>query len=227
MGQSWIQIYKLDFCRHHAIVLTSPNIVSIGELMAQELDGIQADFGVEKDEIFDVARAFLRSHPFLSPIPPAPPAANELSAHELSVLAEGGFPEPGPSALRHNIAVLAGEVGVMITSALSQADAAELLGVDQSRIRQRISQGTLFTVSGATGAKVLPKFQFTEEGALPGLEKILPVINAEAHPVSVQRFFITPNADLYSDILESELSPRDWLIAGHSPEPVIRMAADL
>jgi hypothetical protein len=115
----------------------------------------------------------------------------------------------------------------MIASALSQSQAAQLLGVDQSRIRQRIGQGTLYTITGENNVKVLPRFQFTDEGVLPGLEKVLPVINNEAHPIAVQRFFLTVSSDLYSEELQANLSPRDWLISGHNPDAVVRMAADL
>ena len=93
--------------------------------------------------------------------------------------------------------------------------------------RQRISRGTLYAISGEDNIKVLLRFQFTDKATLPHLEKVLPVINKDAPPIVVQRFFLTASVDLFSKDLAANLSTRDWLITGHNPELVIRMAADL
>jgi len=144
------------------------------------------------------------------------------------LLQEGGFPAITDSiSLSDNMAIIAGEVGVMIASALSQMKTAQLLSVDESRIRQRISKGTLYAIIGDNNKKVLPRFQFTKTGTLPGLEKVLPAINNDVHPIAIQRFFLTPSEDLYSKELKTILSPRDWLITKYPPEPVVLMAADL
>jgi len=174
--------------------------------------------------VTNAAATFIRRHPLTT----FPPSSQDLSENDIKLLEEGGFPKaPNDISLSDNIAIIAGEVGVMIASALSQSQAAQLLGVNQSRIRQRISQTTLYAITGNNRTKVLPSFQFTEKGALPGLEKVLPAINKEAHPVVIQRFFVTASVDLYSDELKINLSPRDWLISEHSPKLIVRMAADL
>lgn len=194
--------------------------------MARKAEDIFEQMGIEggAEAVTNAAATFIRLHPLYT----SPPSSKDLSEQELKVLEEGGFPKlPDDVSLGDNIAVVAGEVGVMIASALTQSHAAQLLGVDQSRIRQRISQGTLYAVAGENNAKVLPRFQFTDKGVVPGLEKVLPVINKEAHPIAVQRFFLTVSADLYSEELDDNLSPRDWLITGHNLDPVLRMAADL
>jgi hypothetical protein len=194
--------------------------------MARNAEDVFLQQGIEggAEAVTNAAANFIRLHPLYV----YPPSTQDLSVHELQVLEEGGFPKlPAQISLSDNITIVAGEVGVLIASALSQVQAAQLLGVDPSRIRQRISQGTLYAIAGQDNIKVLPRFQFTDKGALPHLEKVLPGINKEAHPVAVQRFFLTASADLYSDELGTNLSPRDWLITGHSPDPVIKMTADL
>jgi hypothetical protein len=194
--------------------------------MTQNSEDIFQQMGIEggAEAVTHAAATFIRLHPLYS----IPPTSKDLSEQELMVLDEGGFPKvPDTVSLSDNIAIVAGEVGVMIASALTQLQAAQLLGVDQSRIRQRISQGTLYTITGENNVKVLPRFQFTDEGVLPGLEKVLAVINKEAHPMAIQRFFLTVSSDLYSEELQANLSPRDWLLTGHSPDAVVRMAADL
>lgn len=194
--------------------------------MARNAEDIFQQMGIEggAEAVTDAAAAFIRLHPLYT----FPPTSKDLSEHELRILEEGGFPKvPDRVSLGENLAIVAGEVGVMIASALTQSQAAQLLGVDQSRIRQRISQGTLYTIAGGNNVKVLPRFQFTADGVLPGLEKVLAVINKEAHPIAVQRFFLTVSSDLFSAELQANLTPRDWLITGHSPDAVVRMAADL
>ncbi len=194
--------------------------------MAQNAEDIFQQMGIEggAEAVTHAAATFIRLHPlyFVSP------SSRDLSEHELNVLRDGGFPSiPDTVSLGDNIAIVAGEVGVMIAGAFTQSQVAELLGVDQSRIRQRISQGTLYAITGENNVKVLPRFQFTVSGALPVLEKVLPAINKDTHPIAVQRFFLTASADLYSDELKTNLTPRDWLIIGHNPDVVARMAADL
>ena len=194
--------------------------------MARNAEDIFQKMGIEggAEAVTHAAATFIALHPLFT----RPPSSSDLSEHDLRVLEEGGFPlKATPESLSDNMAIIAGEVGVMIASALSQSQAAQLLGVDPSRVRQRISQGTIYAIAGENNVKVLPRFQFTDKGVLPGLDKILPVIHHDAHPIAVQRFFLTVSTDLYSEELHTFLSPRDWLITGHSPAPVIRMAADL
>lgn len=192
----------------------------------QNTEDLFREIGIEGgiEAIANTAATFIRRHPLYS----TPPSSKDLSETEIKLLQEGRFPEITDfTSLSENMAIVAGEVGVMIASALSQMETARLLSVDESRIRQRISKGTLHTIIGDNNKKVLPRFQFTNASTLPGLEKVLPAINHDVHPIAIQRFFLTPSGDLYSKELKTILSPRDWLIARYSPEPVVLMAADL
>jgi len=194
--------------------------------MTRNAKDIFQQMGIEggAEAVTNAAATFIRLHPLTT----FPPSSRDLSENDLKLLEEGGFPKtPDDISLSDNIAIIASEVGVMIASALSQSQAAQWLGVNQSRIRQRISQATLYAITGDNRTKVLPRFQFTEKGALPGLEKVLLMINKEAHPVVIQRFFVAASVDLYSDELKTNLSPRDWLISEYSPDLIVKMAADL
>jgi hypothetical protein len=124
------------------------------------------------------------------------------------------------------VAIIAGEYAQMVATSHSQRDAAKRLGVSTSRIRQRLDSGSLYAVDGPAG-RVCPQFQFVDDGTLSGLETVLGVMNKDAHPVVVQRFFLTVSPDLESDTLGCALSPRDWLLTGHSPEPVKLLALEL
>jgi hypothetical protein len=177
-------------------------------IMARNAEDIFQEMGIEggAEAVTQAAATFIRLHPLYH----IPPSTQDLSESELKILEAGGFPKPSLQlCLGDNIAIVAGDVGVLIASALSQAQAAKLLDdVDPSRIRQLISQGTLYAISGENNVNVLPRFQFTKHAVLPGLEKVLPLINKEVHPIAVQHFFLSPNADLYSEELNTTLSPR-------------------
>lgn len=56
------------------------------------------------------------------------------------------------------------------------------------------------------------------------MERVLPVLDPELHPV-VYHWFVSKNADL---IYEDEpVSPRDWLLSGNDVEEVVLLAAAL
>ena len=176
------------------------------------------------------AAAFLREHP----LDPAPPVTNALSVQEESFLAKsgaygwkGGWKGSTATDAAANVAVVAGEYSQMLATALNQREVAKRLEVGTSRIRQRLGDGSLYSLP-CRGGKVCPRFQFAEiGGTLPGLEQVLAALSPDAHPVAVQRFFLTVSEDLESPEMARPLSPREWLLAGHSPEPVKLLAMEL
>jgi hypothetical protein len=57
------------------------------------------------------------------------------------------------------------------------------------------------------------------------MERVLPVLEPELHPVVVYRWFVSKNVDL---VYEGEpVSPRDWLVSGNDVEEGVRLAAAL
>jgi hypothetical protein len=177
------------------------------------------------DSLASAAAAFLRAHP----IYPAQPMPNALAEQEEAFLLRGGAAGVGTYNQRvaaDNVAVIAGEYAQMVATSSSQQEAAKRLGVSTSRIRQRLDKRSLYAIEGPLG-RVCPQFQFTDGGTIPGLEAVLGEISNEAHPVAVQRFFLTVSPDLESEALGRILSPRDWLLTGHSPQPVMLLAREL
>lgn len=152
----------------------------------------------------------------------------ELPENEALVLREGGFDlaaramGPADPAARG-----VAEYAALLQTALSTREAAERLGVQPSRIRQRLGEGTLYGIR-IDSEWCLPLFQFTDDGLLPGIGEVIARIDRERmHPVALYRWFISPNPDLYAEDLEVELSPRQWLASGRPAEPVARTAAHL
>lgn len=107
-----------------------------------------------------------------------------------------------------------------VTRGLTTREAAELLGVGESRIRQRVAARTLFAVQTGQGVR-FPRFQFVSDGALPGWDEVAPRFPADAHPVAVSNFMQTPTVEL--EIGGEPTSPRDWLIGGGMPSRVIEL----
>lgn len=109
-------------------------------------------------------------------------------------------------------------------ASLSAQEAGKLLGVNSSRIRQRLSEGSLYGFKEGR-SWWLPVFQFAGRGTVPGVGEVFPHLPEEASPLAVARWFLTPWADLITDeALETVASPRDWLLEGRDPKPVAAQA---
>lgn len=77
------------------------------------------------------------------------------------------------------------------------------------------------------GERRLPRFQFSEEGAISGMEEVMREVPKGAHPVALQNFFLSPNPDLRLDAEEEvSISPRDWLLSGGNPEALVCLARE-
>lgn len=115
-----------------------------------------------------------------------------------------------------------------MASALTAAQAAKRLGVNASRIRQRLAgpRRTLYGIK-RDGEWRLSRFQFVRKGLLPGIGDVVAALDPKLHPVVVWRWFTTPNPDLLREGQDEPLSPLDWLRAGGDPDEVSTLAEDL
>jgi excisionase family DNA binding protein len=150
----------------------------------------------------------------------------ELTEAEARVLAAGGgrsIPEAQVSAG----ALLANAYSEILESALSVDQAAERLGVNGSRVRQRLADRSLYGIKHGGGWR-LPAFQFGKRGLVPGLDEVLPALPKDLNVVAVVRWFGTPNPDLCTrDQDERPLTPLEWLAQGHAPQAAAELARDL
>ncbi len=179
----------------------------------------------DPNQLLAAAAAFLRANPIYRVLP----IPNALSAGEEAFLRAGGARGVGqvnPEAVAVNVAVIAGEYAEMDATAYTQQEVAKRLGVSTSRVRQRLDNRSLYGIDRA-GGRVCPRFQFSDGRTLPGLETVLAALSEQAHPVAVQRFFLTVHPDLESEGLGAALSPRDWLMTGHDPAAVATLAREL
>ena len=101
---------------------------------------------------------------------------------------------------------------------------AERLGVDRSRISQRLSERSLYAF--ALGSeRWFPEWQLVGDRPLSGLKEVLVAVPAALHPLTVDHWFTRPSVDL--EIGDEAVSPVDWLATGGDPAPVVALAADL
>ncbi len=152
---------------------------------------------------------------------------DELTESELRVLQVGGFDldlhkQEGADPL----AQAAAEYAALLKTSLTTATVAARLGVDQSRIRQRLAERTLYGFRQES-QWLIPAFQFVQDRLLPGIGEVVSRLEPELHPVTVMRWFLTPQPDLYVEAIDRILSPRDWLRLGYPTGPLAELAARL
>ena len=141
------------------------------------------------------------------------------------LLGEGGLdlspprtdePDPISETLSMYVALLAESMDV--------AGASQRLGVDDSRIRQRLRARTLFGIREEEGWRI-PLAQFDEDGEVRGLGQVLSTLRPGLHPVSVWRWLTLPNTELEID--DRRVSPVVWLRSGGDIQRARSVAADL
>lgn len=119
------------------------------------------------------------------------------------------------------VAGLAAAHAGLVAHSLSAAEVAKRLGVDTSRVRQRIYARSLYAFKHH-GGWLIPAFQIRRRKLVAGLGAVIPALAPPLHPVAVSRWFTTPTPDLVLD--DVSISPIDWLSAGSPVEVVTKLA---
>jgi len=167
-------------------------------------------------------RRLLENEPLLDASDGAPAAA-ALSSGEVAALESVGLstaPFNGSAAgdpLQRSIA----DYMALLDTSHTTSQAAKYLKVDVSRIRQRLREGSLLGIE-YDGERRLPRFQFERRQVVPGLRETLSALPVGLNPLDVAQWFLAPNVDLEAD--DRRLSPREWLLRGHSVETVVALA---
>lgn len=196
------------------------------ELTEKELK----DRGIQRspEDIAEEARRFVFY--VLSGMPTgrwATDPGKEFCEEGITALKEGGLDlspreEGGPDPLARTAA----RYVALLASALTTREAAEVLEVGESRVRQRLGEGTLYGVKAGRENR-LPAFQFEGGKEVPGIAEVLQAIDRSLHPVAVLNWFMLPNPDLFLDEEEVPVSPRYWLLSGGDPEVLVHLAEEL
>ena len=146
----------------------------------------------------------------ISEMPPgrwATDPGKEFSEEEITALEEGGLDlspqEAGPDPLARTAA----KYVAMLASALPTKEAAEALEVGESRVRQRLREGTLYGVKAGRENR-LPVFQFEGGKEVPGIAKVLKHVDRSLHPVAVLNRLCCPILICSSTKKKQTPSPR-------------------
>jgi hypothetical protein len=92
----------------------------------------------------------------------------------------------------------------LLATAFSIKEVAQALQRNESRVRQRLLQRTIYGIRRGRGW-LLPRFQFQVEkkgsdhvvtGVVPDIQQVFPLLDPELHPVSVWRWFTSPSMEL-------------------------------
>lgn len=159
---------------------------------------------------------------------PYPDPRRGLGRDQANVLERGGFElERLEFGLEDPIARTAFEYAVLRSTGLTTQSTAERLGVNDSRVRQRLGERTLYGIKVGDEWR-LPVFQFGATGLVPGIDRVFPSLPPDLSPVAVYRWFHTPSPDLEERGRPgSSLTPLQWLQTGNDPDVVAELAAGL
>jgi hypothetical protein len=173
---------------------------------------------VEADEFVSLVEDASRR---LAPVDPRP--ADYFSTGQRSTLEAVGLDLSPLRAGERDVRARAVALqAVLRDTALTVAGAAERIGVDASRIRHRLSEGQLIGWKDRGGWR-LPVWQFTDDDVLPGLGTVLADVPEDQPALVVAAFMTTPQTALG----DPPVTPRDWLLAGGSPERVASLMSVL
>jgi hypothetical protein len=179
---------------------------------------ITQHFGVSAEELTSA----------LDTLPPIRPDAAALSEDEAALYDAADFAEDEQAYARVTLEA-AGHTARLLSTAYSASKVAELLGVSDSRVRQRRANRTLWAIEDA-GGWVFPALQFENVDGrwrqIRHLDQVLPAIPADIHPLAVARLLTTAQPDLVVD--GQPVSPVQWLRNGGDIHAVLSIvhAAD-
>lgn len=85
----------------------------------------------------------------------------------------------------------------------------------------RSREAVCMSRGGPAGGHIFPRWQFTDDGPLPGLRRVLAALPVDYHPLDVAQFMTSDNEAL------RERSPAQWLANGGSVQTVADLAGQL
>lgn len=149
-------------------------------------------------------------------------ATDTITIGEAEVLAEY------PSATEAEFAdAVAGAVLArhrLLAGSLTTRQAADVVGVNPSRIRQRLDDRSLWGYKHE-GEWRVPAWQLRSGGLVEGIATVNQALDEDLDPLEVEGFYHTPSPDLR--LAGTNATPLQWLEAGLDPAPVTRIAASL
>ena len=179
--------------------------------------------GIEKAFASSAKRALKAHRRELMPAARHEPLTQAERAALLAVGVDPDADEADPSPILDTITTHA----ALAATAIPLKEAATRLGVDPSRLRQRLGEKSILGVRLADGRSWgIPAFQFTANGELPRLRSVMRAFRSGLRPVQIFAFFTTPQSDLEDQNGEA-MTPLDWLLSDGDPGAVCHLAQDI
>jgi|GEM_PF-1680851 len=125
---------------------------------------------------------------------------------------------------RHDLRLLERYADLLKRSVGGDTAMAAILGVDRSRVSQRLSEPSLYAFS-AGDDRWFPCWQLIGGKPLPGIRTVLVALDPALHPLTVDHWFTTPIPDL--EVGGEPTSPASWLATGGASDLVATLAFDL
>lgn len=153
--------------------------------------------------------------------------ARDFDPETRAALERGGLAVAPAGASQDPVVGGAAKYAALLATARPVAEAARLLDVGPSRVRQRLGARTLYGLKTPRGWR-LPAFQFDldqPDRLVPGIGAVLAALPPDLHPVGAYNWLTLPDPDLAWG--DAPVSPLDWLRSGGDPAAVAALAADL
>lgn len=184
--------------------------------------------GLSRKDRLRIAERVLLGEGFTSLLPSMHPIEPALPAAELEALAAVGLRTTSKTRERAESARVryASTFLDLFNNADTPAELAKKLGLDPSRIRQRIRDHSLLAIE-LNGEKRVPRFQFEGAIEVPGLPKVLAAAGEQMTPLAFAMWFLTPTADLAVGEDDAPISPRGWLLRTGDVEAVLAIVDDV
>jgi len=150
-------------------------------------------------------------------------ATHGMTEEEQAVLGRAGFrlergdgPDP--------VAETAVKYAAIVKRSMTSEAVSEKLGLSPSRVRQMISDRSLYSFLIGRN-RYIPDFQFAGDEPVPNIARVNRALGADMHPVEVYNWYRLPNVDLFvDDDVDQTVSPLEWLKAGRDVERVVFLA---
>ncbi|MCZ4278775.1 DNA-binding protein [Rhodococcoides yunnanense] len=134
----------------------------------------------------------------LDALRPTHPSSAALPRSEAALYDAADFGED-VDAYRRQVLDAVTAYAVLVNTAYSTAEVAALLGVDPSRVRQRIKERSVWAIKDR-GDWVFPALQFETEslraGLISGLDKVFQAVPEGLHPLAIEGLLTAPQDEL-------------------------------
>lgn len=172
-----------------------------------------------------IAQEVLADAGFASLLPTLAPVPASLPESEIQAMAAVGLRQRRNTLAKAELARV--RYAVTFLDLYRQADTpntvAAKLGLDPSRVRQRIRDHTLLAIE-LNDEKRVPRFQFEGDIEVPGMAKLVAATWQRLAPLAFAMWFMTPTRDLTASGNDAPMSPREWLLCTGDVDTVMMLA---